>query len=195
MRRNTPWVIAIDGLDGTGKSTAVRLLAEALNAPAMSSPPASLRGERCLADALPEAERRAWYMNANSVAMREARTLADRDLVVMDRSIASTLAFGMAVRGRVASTADIPCGADLPEFRFLLRVEESVRVQRIWGRGEGRTREEMRLEEDHDFRARVMAGFANICTHEMDASETPDAICRRMAERVRAALQGERRAG
>lgn len=195
MSRITPWVIAIDGLDGTGKSTAVRLLSEALNAPAMSSPPASLLGERSVADTLPEAERRAWYMRANSMTMAEARALAGREIVVMDRSIASTLAFGVAERGRVASSADVPFGADLPEFRFLLRLQESERVQRIWNRGEGRTREERRLEADHDFRARVLAGFANICTHEMDASATPDAICERMAGIVSATLRSKPRTG
>ena len=195
MSRFAPWVIAVDGLDGTGKSTIVRLLAEALNAPAMSSPPASLRGERSVADTLPEAERRAWYMRANGMAMAEARAQAGRELVVMDRSITSTLAFGLAERGRVASSADFPPGADLPEFRFLLRCEESVRVQRIRLRGESRTREEWRLETDHDFRERVLAGFSNICTHKIDSSATPDAICGLLAGIVSTALVSERRTG
>ncbi len=96
--------VAIEGLDGSGKSTIVRVLAERLGAVVVTSPPERMREQRRHADALPAVERRAWYWEANRQAMRDATDLVfDARTVVMDRCFASTAVYGAAERGAVAS--------------------------------------------------------------------------------------------
>src|SRR5262249_592560 len=65
-------IIAIEGLDGSGKSPVVRALSARLNAMIVGCPPSRLRMERIAADGLAPADRRAWYWKANQEAMNDA---------------------------------------------------------------------------------------------------------------------------
>jgi radical S-adenosyl methionine domain-containing protein 2 len=168
-------VVAIEGLDGCGKSTTVELLAERLGARVIRNPPKELEAERADADRLPAEQRRAWYLHANRVAMDLARATVGQP-VVLDRSIASTLAFGAAERGAVAQSSDLPVGFPLPDITVLLDVPEEVRRRRHRGRQEAATVEEERLANDDLFRARVIHGYANICAARVDATGTPDTV-------------------
>jgi thymidylate kinase len=170
-------IVAIEGLDGSGKSTTVKLLAALLDAVVIRNPPASLDYERAAADALEPPARRAWYLNANRVAMQEALAVARTGRpVVLDRSIASTLCFGAAERGEIARKSDIPAEFPLPGFIVLLAVPEEERRRRHGGRGDGATTEESRLVKDDGFRERVLASYRALCTHEVDASGSPHDI-------------------
>jgi dTMP kinase len=170
-------IVAIEGLDGVGKSTMVNLLAVRLGAVVIRNPPATLAAERAGADRLEPEARRRWYLNANRVAMEQAMAaaLAGKP-VVLDRSIASTICFGAAERGKVASRDDIPFGFPLPDSIFLLSVPEPARRARHKNRGSGATSEEDRLVADDAFRERVLAGYRNICTSDIDACGTPESI-------------------
>ena len=104
---SAPYWIAIEGLDGSGKSTMVSALAKAIDAQVVTNPPVNMTAERRDADQRPDAERRAWYRAANEAAAREAlAVLATGRPVVMDRSHATTLAFAAAEDGRVAAAND-----------------------------------------------------------------------------------------
>lgn len=176
-RDNSPSspIVAIEGLDGCGKSTTVRLVAERLGARIIRNPPVELASERAVADILPADERRAWYLKANRMAMEQALSTKDK-AVVLDRSIASTLAFGAAERGDVAHRDDLPSGFPLPDIIVLLNLPEEMRRARHAGRRGEVTTEEERLSTDHAFRARVLNGYANLCTVKVDASGMPEAV-------------------
>lgn len=177
------FIVAIEGLDGTGKSTTVRLLAEALGAEIVRNPPASLAADRIRADRLPPEARRAWYLDANRVAMSEARAIAACGRpVVLDRSVASTLAFGAAEREESASLGDVPTGFPLPDVIVLLELPEAARLQRHRGRSDVKTAEEGRLATDHAFRERVLAGYRRLCTHTVLALPTPQQVVREVLE-------------
>jgi thymidylate kinase len=167
-------IVAIEGLDGCGKSTTVQLLADRLGARIIRNPPAELAKARKQADALPDGERRAWYLNANRLAMRQAR--GTQGPVVLDRSVASTLAFGAAARNQVACKDDLPPDFPLPNIVVLLAVPEDVRRARHAGRRGEVTTEEERLAADDAFRNRVLAGYANLCTVRVDATGTPEHV-------------------
>jgi radical S-adenosyl methionine domain-containing protein 2 len=171
-------VIAIEGLDGSGKTTSVNLLAERLGARVMRNPPQELAGERAAADLLEPSARRAWYQNANRVAMDLAR--AHEGPAVLDRSIASTLVFGAAERGTVATVADIPGGFPWPDVVVFLAIPEEKRARRIAGRAGSRTAEEERLADDDLFRARVLQGYANLCSVVVDANGSPEQVVERV---------------
>lgn len=183
-RKRAP-IIAVEGLDGSGKSTTVACLSEALGAVVICNPPQSLAHDRPRADGLPDAERRQWYLAANRVAMDQALAAAEAGRpVVLDRSIASTLAFGAAERGTIASPADLPPSFPLPDHVVLLSVAEEIRRARHAGRRGGVTTEEERLAVDTAFRDRVLAGYRALCTDIVDASRPTGEIVVAILNRI-----------
>lgn len=167
-----PFVVAIEGLDGSGKSTTVALVAQSLQAPTLRNPPAELATERAEADAAAPDVRRAWYLEANRWVMARAHAELG-EIVVLDRSIASTLAFGAAERGQIATAADVPRDFPRPDATFLLALPESQRLARHAGRGDPATGEEHRLAADDAFRDRVLASYRNLCGYVVDANMPP----------------------
>ena len=136
-------IVAIEGLDGSGKSTVVHALSARLDATLVGSPPSRLHAERAAADALPPAGRRAWYWKANREAMKDAIDLVFQGRrVVMDRCFASTAVYGAAERGAVASLAEVPRDVPRPDHVIFLSVPEEERQRRVQGRGDRRTAEE-----------------------------------------------------
>ena len=183
---NLPYCIAIEGLDGAGKSTVARHLAHSLPATLVRNPPDALSAERSAADARSEGGRRAWYAQANRIAAEEAlRHRRDGRAVVMDRSGASTVAFGAACSGAVARAEDWPSGVARPDLIVLLDVPETVRLRRLAARGAAESREETRLRGDDTFRARVLAGYAALGAIPVQAEGTSEEIVehiRRLSE-------------
>ena len=102
----------------------------------------------------------------------------------MDRSAASTAAFGAAADGRVADHEDWPEGVRRPDLPILLSVPESVRQERIGGRGRAQTAEERRLARDLAFRERVLAGYRAAGAVIIDAARPVEAIVDEIAQLV-----------
>ena len=126
----------------------------------LKNPPGGLAEERAVADASPEAARRAWYVHANRLTAGEARQhQAAGRAVVVDRSVASTLAFGAACSGRAARFEEWPQDVPRPDLLVLLEVSEAVRIERLRSRSEAETEEEARLRADVTFRECVLAGY------------------------------------
>lgn len=180
-------IVAIEGLDGSGKSTVVRALADRLGAALVTSPPARMRGERAAADSRPPAERRAWYRQANHEAMKDATDLVFLGTpVVMDRCFASTAVYGAAELGKVASLAEVRRDEPRPDLVFLLSVPEEERQRRLHGRGDARTGEENRLQHDDAFRQRVLDGYAALGARPVDARGAVEEVVAEIAEHVEA---------
>lgn len=178
-------IIALEGLDGSGKSTVARLVAERLAAPLVHCPPRHMSEERGQADSLDAAQRRAWYFAAGRTSMESAidQVFAGRS-VVMDRSPATTAAYGAAERGRVAQPRDLPAGMPMPDDLFVLHLPEQLRLQRIHGRDRTLTDEERRLERDAPFRQRVLAGYEALGAIRLDASGPAHQIAAEVVARL-----------
>ncbi len=180
-------VIAIEGLDGSGKSTVVRILAERLGGAVVSNPPAHLGEQRARA----AVERRAWYRHGNVEAMKLATDhVFDAMPVVMDRSFASTAAYAAAEQGRVASFEDVPRRVARPDCLVFLDVPEPVRRSRLRGRAGGATGEERRLERDAAFRERVVAGYRALGADFVPATGSPAQIADEILRLLRAVRRG-----
>lgn len=183
--------IAVEGLDGTGKSTLCVNLTRTLDAVHLKNPPVELREQRARADSQPEPQRRAFYRQANDVVTAQAvEARAKGRWVVMDRSLASTLAFGAAWQGQVANEADWPRDTPRPDFIILLLVPDPIRQRRAKQRRIGETPEEKRLRCDETFRASVLAGYRNLGAQVVDASGTPEEVTDFVLELFRAARIG-----
>lgn len=175
-RGNLPFLVAIEGLDGTGKSTITTELARRLRGVVVNNPPAEMAAERSAADSATPEGRRAWYMKGNQRAAQiaEAALVRDGVPVVMDRSVASTLAFGAAESA--CAVAPWPGDIRRPDLLVLLTVPEPQRQMRIRKRGQGRTAEEGRLDRDHEFRERVLRNYRALGATPVDATGSVDEI-------------------
>jgi radical S-adenosyl methionine domain-containing protein 2 len=184
---NHPYWIAVEGLDGSGKSTIAARLAERLDATLIHNPPQTLAAARGLADALSDEGRRAWYRHANMEAIRQAEAVlvAGRP-VVMDRSLATTLAFAAAERGKVASARDWPVEAPRPDLLLVLSVPEEERRRRLEARARPLTAEEARLASDETFRLRILSGYAALGAWAIPAGGTTDNVLESILALLRA---------
>ena len=175
-----PRLVVLEGLDGSGKTTLCNTLQTELGAQLVINPPRCRKAARAQADALPEAEKRAWYLESNSLAIHEAEAhLASGHWVVMDRSIASTLAFGRAHLGHPASLEVVPEGAVLPHF-YLLLISEEERQRRAGSRQLAQTREERQLIDSPSFRQLVLQGYLQLRGVPLLAEGAPEDIARNL---------------
>jgi len=97
LRTFTKFIIEIEGLDGSGKTTLVNALTQALpNAFATKTPSKSLNEIRPLWDHRGGILARAFYMISNYVLEYEISNVKTHDVVVIDRWYASTCAYTIA---------------------------------------------------------------------------------------------------
>jgi dTMP kinase len=148
--------VAIEGLDGVGKSTVLNKLAERFSGHAMSTPGPALRSSRPAileAFAHDELAKALFYTASVSSEGRHARSLVERGKwVFMDRYWASTLAYAKA-RGVSAELELLGKNLIKPDITILLLLDEPDRQQRLLARGA--TAEDMETF-DPDFRECVL---------------------------------------
>jgi len=133
------YFVAIESLDGVGKSTLVANLARTLGAVLMSTPGPLLRphmGE-LLAPIIDDQLARA-ILYASAV-VREGQlaraSAAAGKLVVMDRYWLSTISYARA-RGVAIDLSDLESKIPRPDLTLLLTLDEDERVRRLDGRGD-----------------------------------------------------------
>lgn len=130
--------VAIEGLDGVGKSTILNKLAERFSGHAMSTPGPALRGCRPAvleAFAHDELAKALFYAASVSSQGRHARNLVEcGEWVFMDRYWASTLAYAKA-RGVSAELEILGQSLIKPDITILLILNEPDRQKRLYARG------------------------------------------------------------
>lgn len=153
-------LIVIEGMDGTGKSTLVVGLAEALGAVALATPPAGLRPVRATLDDLYtpcRTARQLLYASTVLLAATEIRAcLAAGQDVVLDRYWASTMAYARYAGDALALDevrALLPC----PTLTLWLDAEDALRHQRMTSRGLLNAVDEQSLSRSAHLRALYLA--------------------------------------
>jgi thymidylate kinase len=158
-----PFVVAVEGLDGSGKTTLVHRLAEALQkqherqclVQASGTPTASMAAVRGVFDQRGGTVARAFYMVSNYVLMYEIWQAAlscknDKTIVyIVDRWYASTLAYSIGWKNTTGGPQEVDAllknspaslkewPRDLyppPELLLVLRVDNHVRQERVRAR-------------------------------------------------------------
>jgi dTMP kinase len=193
--------ITFEGIEGSGKSTQARRLAETLGAAAVLTcePGGTALGRRLRAVVLDardlaisaQAELLLFCADrAQHVAEVIAPALAAGRVVISDRFVDSSLAYQGYGRGgaidRIRALCDIATGGLRPDLTFLLDVPVEMSLSRVGKRGLGD-----RIEsENAAFHERVAHGFRTLALAEparficIDGERPPDAI----AETIQAAV-------
>ncbi|CAG9859617.1 unnamed protein product [Phyllotreta striolata] len=129
--------IVLEGLDGSGKSTVARILANRLNARYWQSPTKRIKNSKDFLhqDTLIQL-RNAFYSLGNYIAALEVRALLPDSPVIMDRFWHSTSAFAIARAGPLeiempSKIYEWPEDLLKPDLVLLLDLDEAVRWERI----------------------------------------------------------------
>ncbi|WP_416981744.1 hypothetical protein [Streptomyces sp. T028] len=182
-------LIAFEGLNGVGKTTLVRGVAQALALPRTATPPANASAVRAAFDETPFSE--AALLFYLSWVKHTSDRLAAGDLgpvVLCDRYAASTQAYftaaGVPLAERLIGSLDIVP----PALTVLVTADEPVRVARLGTRDRRRAID--RATCDDDFRTVVLNVYRShspLC--EVDSTTCPPRdLIARTAERIRGFL-------
>lgn len=151
-------VIAVEGLDGVGKSTSIRSLNERIGGQVIRTPDSSLREVRDIFDSASMHTRNAFYNASNHLASDAIRK-SNSNIFIIDRYVPSTFAaahsHGLVTLDEIRDkkeSGELWEGLVVPNFIFYLRINEGERVKRITGRGECLSRDEHMLMDDVCFR-------------------------------------------
>ena len=202
------FIVEIEGLDGSGKTSLVQGLAEAFKGEAMKTPSPSLSAIRPLWDHRGGILARAFYFVTNYVLEYEITSGligSTSKFIVIDRWYASTLAYTVAYRpdDENFQMKDLPKDifqwpSDLflrPHLMLLLDIDPETRQARVEGRklmGGGASRFnpwDDRLDNDQELGRRIMTAMKNITgpqhTHVVNANGTKSEVLNDSLEAVR----------
>ena len=153
--------IAIEGLDGTGKSTLVSALARHLATEPLRTPDAAFAPVRLVADQHLSTSPRAhtlFYATMVQYASDAARQKASRgEHVIVDRYWSSTVAYDLVFRRSGLPFDALAEGLFRPDITIFLEASLDVRRRRIRGRGVTSPEDARGLDPDRD--ARLCAAY------------------------------------
>ncbi len=196
-----PLFIAIEGLDGSGGTTQVRLLADWMRAQDhpvhTTAEPSTGPVGRFIREALTDPDQRVGDRVLPYLFAADRRDHLDREIlpaleagrsVISDRYKQSSLAYQSLVLG-LAPVAELNSRFRAPDLSLLLDLDPETCFQRVMARGLPRDRFEAldRLRAIHDAYESAFAWCRaqGETVRRIDARGTPDQV----AERVRAAVQ------
>lgn len=170
-------IVAVEGLDGCGKTTVSRLLARMTGGRHVTLPPPrlALTSSALFADFRSDA--RYLYYLSGVAAVAESATAGE--ILVADRFVASAHALHLHVSTSLAEQLRrLPL--PVPDLTFYLDVDEETRRMRLRDRGTPLDPFEERLATDDTFRERVATHLRSYpATHVISTNgRTPDLVAR-----------------
>lgn len=161
--------IAIEGLDGSGKTTVARQLAKAIGAKPFRTPPPGFTSARRFIDTTAQLNSRfLFYLCSVTHASESVRKFLQSGHVVCDRYVASTIAYHRSLGLSLAWDFD-ELNLVQPHFTFFLQItNEAERRRRISSRG--RITAADSLLEDTKLRKRLVKEFHKFSMIEVDTT-------------------------
>lgn len=200
--------VSLEGIDGAGKSTQIRMLAEALTARGHSvlqtREPGGSEGAEAIRRLLVEGDPDRWSPETEILLFTAARrdhlektirpALAQGQIVLSDRFADSTRVYQGATRGDLRALVDRVHAAMIgiePDVTLILDMDPQTALSRGLARQSGEDRfEDFGLE----FQLALRAGFLELAQteaarcHLVDANRTPEAIAADLLSAVEARL-------
>eukprot|EP00178_Gracilaria_changii_P025361 TRINITY_DN78159_c0_g1_i1.p1 TRINITY_DN78159_c0_g1~~TRINITY_DN78159_c0_g1_i1.p1 ORF type:complete len:738 (-),score=80.57 TRINITY_DN78159_c0_g1_i1:459-2672(-) len=182
---NLPFIVLVEGLDGTGKTTLVNSLAEQtyeiegqkFKGHAVGTPTASVAPIRDIFDKCGGIVSRAFYMVSNYILQYEMRVESDRDpsaIFFVDRWYSSTCAYSVGWKNTSGGPESVdeldaslfhwPKDLDVPNLMIVLQVDGPTRKERIRQRGKFLNHNpwDDRLSKDNDLGKRILRAWERI---------------------------------
>jgi len=201
-KKNRGLFLALEGMDGSGKTTQVNLLSEWFSSrnlefavarePGSTKTGEAIRGivQENLDLDIPSETELLLYLAARSVFVKEVvlPVLEAGDIFLTDRFSMSTLAYQGYARGldiaEIDRLNDFASGKLNPDLYLVLDIPEELSRERL----ASASREKDRLElTGRDFMERVRSGYLEVARNTdnavlIDGTETPDMIHHRIRE-------------
>ena len=188
MKLTRPIFVAIEGIDGCGKSTFVELLAPALGCHLLRCPPEELGEVRKMFD-MNDIAHKLFYASANMVvSKRVSELLRSGESVICDRYWLSTKVYS-SVREEDINIDIIEDHLARPDFTIYLHLDEPVRRKRMVKRGKMneidlRSMADVdRLKEGYD--VELGKKFSGQVVRADTGSSTPEELVRQVCAKLR----------
>jgi thymidylate kinase len=164
-------VIVLEALDGVGKSTVAKIVAQKLDA-VVYKPSGKIKFATNKAIELPygSEERSDAIRNTLTMMSDEIKEISESYTVIVDRFYASWASAEVGagnMKIRNLSIEDWPRDLIKPKLSVHLRVDEEERMRRI-GTRDFQNQREIKLGTDHAYRYRVLRGLTRLTDCDVD---------------------------
>jgi thymidylate kinase len=194
MSKKIPRVYVIEGLDGVGKTTAAKKLAERLGGSYLATPPEAYKKMTELYEADPRmAGRFEFFMNGNYYLSEILRRNPPKSPVIVDRYVLSTIAYHNALLEKDVGDEVEWDRLIKPDLGFYLFATRDVRNQRMSKRNNNSKTDEM-MQHDLDLADRIeeqygllTRDYQKIDTTALNLDQVVDAMQSYVQDKTKAA--------
>lgn len=158
-------LVVFEGIDGVGKSTLAKSVAEELDGRYYKTPPEPYASRRAIADQLPPDLRFSFYLESMLYASREVEQLLGQgELVIADRWIWTTLAYHFALDKNIQERwQGFQWPICKPDLSFLIYLQDhACWIERLRSRNQISSSSDLWLEEKIDLLEQINNLFRQI---------------------------------
>ena len=178
--------VAIEGIDGAGKTTCAKLLAREITAHYYKTPSGIFERLRSQIEIIRNNQARfAFYFGATLYASIQIKKIIAKKPAVCDRYINSTIAYHRALGVELPPSCLNKLPLLSPDLCFYLYAEESICAQRIASR-RIISLSDVALEKDRNLQRKIHKEFLKLPMIAFDTSKlSPNDVCAQMLIKIR----------